>query len=201
MFPRGEMLIKVRKDYQEAKLPLLVIEGNKGPPLLGRNWLANIAITWQEIKVVRLGNQKKKLAALMDKYPMVWRGTLGAAVGVKAKLNLKEGAVPVFLKVRPLPYSLRTNLKVEVELARLQSLGVITPVSWSEWATPIVVVPKTDGTIQLCGDFRLTVNTALKIDKYPLPRVEDIFESLGKAVLYSKIDRPPASLQPARGGS
>lgn len=35
--------------------------------------------------------------------------------------------------------------------------GVITLVSWSEWATPIVVVPKTDGTIQICGDFRLTV--------------------------------------------
>ena len=39
---------------------------------------------------------------------------------------------------------------------------------------PIVVVPKKDGTIRLSGDFRMTMNKALKVDKYLLPRVEDV---------------------------
>ena len=90
------------------------------------------------------------------------------------------------MKARPVPYSVRK--KVEDELNRLQELGIISPVSWSEWATPIVVVPKQDGAIRLCGDFKVSVNPALKIDMYPLPKVEDIFATLGKGELYSKID-------------
>ena len=52
---------------------------------------------------------------------------------------LKEGAQPVFLKARPIPYSLCE--KVERELDRFQKDGVISRVDWSDWATPIVVVP------------------------------------------------------------
>ena len=69
-----------------------------------------------------------------------------------------------------MPYSLRS--KVETELNQLEQEDVIMAVTWSEWATPIVVVPKKDGTIRLCGYFRMTMNKALKVDKYPLPRVE-----------------------------
>ena len=70
---------------------------------------------------------------------------------------LKEGAQPVFLKARPIPYSL--SEKVERELDRLQKDGVISRVDWSDWATPIVVVPKPNGTIRLCGDFKMTIKT------------------------------------------
>ena len=61
-------------------------------------------------------------------------------------------------------------------------------VTWSEWATPIVIVPKKVGTIRLCWDFRMTVNKALKVDKYPLPRVEDMFATLGGSTIFSKVD-------------
>ena len=99
---------------------------------------------------------------------------------------LKEGAQPVFLKARPIPYSLRE--KVERELDRLQKDGVISRVDWSDWATPIVVVPKPNGTIRLCGDFKMTINPVLKVDEYPLPKMDDIFAALGKGVFFSKID-------------
>ena len=68
---------------------------------------------------------------------------------------------------------------MEAELERLQKAGIITPIEWSEWATPIVVVPKPDGAIRLCGDYKTTVNPALKIDKYPISKIEDIFASYG----------------------
>ena len=177
--------MKVKKGRQETTLPLLVVEGN-GPPLLGRDWLAHIPIDWKEIKTLSRGTADEKLASLKAQYPRLWKERLEVATGIKAKLHLKEGATPVLMKARLVPYSVRK--KVEDELNRLQELGIISPVSWSEWATPIVVVPKQDGAIRLCGDFKVSVNPALKIDMYPLPKVEDIFATLGKGEMYSKID-------------
>ena len=53
-----------------------------------------------------------------------------------------------------MPYA----LKVEEELRRLQNEGIPTTVEWSEWATPIVPVPKKDGSVRLYGDYKITVN-------------------------------------------
>ena len=84
---------------------------------------------------------------------------------------------------------------MEKELERLEKGGIIAPVSTSERATPVVVAPKKDGSIQLCGDFRMTVNQAIKVDKYPLPLIEDIFASLGGSTMFSKVDLRHAYLQ------
>ena len=198
---KGELQVRVKKEGKEWTLPLLVVEG-QGPPLIGQNWLESIPLDWGMIKTVHCkdGNQCKegnqratRLKLLMERYPNLLREELGVLKGTKAKLNIREGCTPVFLKARPVPYSLRT--KVEAELERLQKVGIITPIEWSEWATPIVVVPKPDGAIRLCGDYKTTVNPALKIDQYPLPKIEDIFASLGGSTVFSKIDLKQAYSQ------
>ncbi len=51
-------------------------------------------------------------------------------------------------------------------------------VSRSEWAAPIVVVPKKDGKLRSCGDYKVTVNRAFEVDQYPLPRPDDLFATL-----------------------
>ena len=84
---------------------------------------------------------------------------------------------------------------MEAEQEKLQKDGVISPVTLSEWATPLVVVPKGDGRVRLCGDFKVSVNPALKIDQYPLPKVEDMFATLGKSTVFSKVDLKLAYLQ------
>ena len=74
---------------------------------------------------------------------------------------------------------------MEKELERLEKEGIITSVSTSEWATPVVVAPKKDGSIRLCGDFRMTLNQAIKVERYPLPLLDDIFASLGGSIMFS----------------
>jgi len=74
------------------------------------------------------------------------------------------------------PYASRP--KVEEELRRLQSEGVLTKVEWSEWGTPIVPVLKRDGSVRICGDCKVTVNSELQAGQYPLPRIGDIFPRL-----------------------
>ncbi|XP_029567802.1 uncharacterized protein K02A2.6-like [Salmo trutta] len=85
--------------------------------------------------------------------------------------------------------------KVEDELERLQEANVITPVLFSRWAAPIVPVLKSECTVRICGDFKLTINRASKLDAYPLPRVVDLFTTLAGGKTFSKLDMSHAYQQ------
>ena len=54
---------------------------------------------------------------------------------------------------------------------------------------------KRDGTVRLCGDFKLTVNKASKLDHYPIPKVEDLFAKLAGGKLFTKFDLSQAYQQ------
>ena len=77
---------------------------------------------------------------------------------------------------------------MEKELARLEADGIIQLVQFSWWAAPIVLVIKQDGSIRICGDYKVTVNLAAKTDSYPIPRIEDLFASLSGGKNFSKVD-------------
>ena len=84
-----------------------------------------------------------------------------------------------------MPCALRAT--VEKELRRLQNEGILTNVERSDWATPIVPVPKKDGSFRICGDYKGTVNPEQQAEQYPLHRIEDIF-ALRDFENFSKID-------------
>ena len=111
---------------------------------------------------------------------------LGTLKGITATIQLDVSAKPCFCKARTVPYSLKG--KIEKELDRLVKEGVIKPVTFSEWAAPIVPVLKKDGTVRICGDYKLTVNQASKADNYPLPKIDDLFASLAGGKTFSKLD-------------
>ena len=79
---------------------------------------------------------------------------------------LKPGAKP---KARPVYFALKTA--IEKELDRLESEDILEKISYSEWATPVVPAPKAEGTIRLSGDYKVTINSQLEVDQYPLLKV------------------------------
>lgn len=65
---------------------------------------------------------------------------------------------------------------------------MIEPVQFSDWAAPVVPVIKGDGSVRICGDYKVTVNKAAKLDRYPFPRIKDLFASLSGGKEFTKLD-------------
>ena len=101
--------------------------------------------------------------------------------GVTAKIHVDPQACPRFCRPRSVPFAMKQ--KIEEELERLLKEGIIEPVQFSEWAAPIVPVRKSDGSVRICGDYRMTINQASKLDAYPLPKIEDLFTSLSRVCI------------------
>ena len=60
--------------------------------------------------------------------------------------------------------------------------------NYSEWAAPVVPVPKQDGSIQACGDFKITINSFLNVDQYPLPKPTDLMMCLMGGKNFTKLN-------------
>ena len=71
------------------------------------------------------------------------------------------------MKARRVPYALKEQL--EKELDKLAKNGVITKTDRSCWASPIMVVPKADGTVRICGDYKSTISQSVEDEQYVLP--------------------------------
>ena len=86
------------------------------------------------------------------------------------------------------PYHMEpTELKeLKTQLQELLDKSFIRP-SVSPWGAPILFVKKKDGTLQMCIDYR-KINKVTVKNKYPLPRIEDLFDQLKGASVFSKID-------------
>jgi hypothetical protein len=77
-------------------------------------------------------------------------------------------------------------LGVKKQIDELSEKGYIRP-STSPWAAPVLFVEKKDGTKRMCIDYRALNEVTIK-NKYPLPRIEDLFDQLRGASVFSKID-------------
>ncbi|GFV09995.1 uncharacterized protein K02A2.6 [Trichonephila clavipes] len=90
----------------------------------------------------------------------------------------------------------RKKGRVENEIDRLEKEGIIEKkVDSSEWATPVVPVVKSDGSIRLCADYSVTLNPNLIVPQHPLPRLDEIFGSLNGGKQFTKLDFKHAYLQ------
>jgi hypothetical protein len=76
--------------------------------------------------------------------------------------------------------------ELQMQLEELLKKGYICP-SVSPWGAPVLFVKKKDGMLRLCIDFRKLNKVTVK-NKYPLPRIDDLFDQLRGAQIFSKID-------------
>ena len=140
------------------QLPLVVAQGKK-PVLLGRNWLEKLNLDWSTIFKV---SHVPAVEDILAKYEALFENWYGSIRLYKASIQVREGAQPLFLNARPVPYALKE--KVEQELQRLEDEGIICKVSQSDWAAPVVLVLKKDGSRRVCGDYKMTVKQCADVD-------------------------------------
>ena len=120
-----------------------------------------------------------------DQYPDLFTG-LGTFPN-SYEIKMKPDAQPFALFTpRNVPLPLRK--KVEEELSRMESLGVISRVSEpTQWCVGMVVVPKKSGSVRICVDFR-PLNKSVLRETHPLPKVDNTLAQLAGASVFSKLD-------------
>jgi hypothetical protein len=105
-------------------------------------------------------------------------------VDVKHHVELLPGARPKRFPGRR--FGPIQEEEIRKELERWLTEGIIEPCD-GPWASPLVVARKKDGKIRVCTDFRF-VNSCMRKDSYPLPRIDDHLDRLGGAKHYTTID-------------
>ena len=130
--------------------------------------------------------ERAKLAVLLSKYAEVFAvkdEDLGHTDIVKHEIHLLDDT-PVaqpYRRIPPTQYS-----EVREHISQLLKKGVIQE-STSAYASPIVLVRKSDGSLRLCVDYR-RLNAKTRRDAFPLPRIEECFDALHGARFFSSID-------------
>ena len=182
----GKTSAPVKYDNQEKVLDLIVVEGNL-PALFGEDWLSGIKLNWKKTFRVQEEVIKDKFSVpKSETFPAEFNDLLqehknlfsSRGSGIKdliGSLKLKEGAKLVFRKDRPVPYSLVK--KVEKEYDRLVQSDILYPVSSTKWASPVVHVPKSDGSIRVCWDYKAK---CIEDDVHKLLNVQDMFSMLSQ---------------------
>ena len=137
---------------------------------------------------IRLGasfeKNRDRIERLLEPYQDMWSGQLGQLKATEHRIELEPGSKPV----HQAPYR-AGPLQREMEKKEIDNMlekGVIEPAT-TDWASPIVFVPKADGSLRFCVDYR-RLNAMTVRDSYPIPRMDECIDSLGSATVFSTLD-------------
>jgi hypothetical protein len=131
---------------------------------------------------------KTSLQSLLDEFKDVFPGELPEGMppdrNIVHPIPLVADAKPSY---RPM-YRLSPEEKAECEsqVKDLLERGLIQPIS-SPWGAPVLFVPKPNGKLRMCCDFRLLNKQTVK-NKYPLPRIDDLLDVLHGKKVFSSLD-------------
>ncbi|KAI2645181.1 Transposon Ty3-I Gag-Pol polyprotein [Labeo rohita] len=127
--------------------------------------------------------QKAELRHLVGQFRDIFSDIPGQTNILSHDIRTPPGVI-----VRQWPYRVPESRRqaIEEEIQKMLKLGVIEP-SRSPWSSPIVLVPKPDGTLRFCNDYR-RLNEVSDFDSYPMPRVDELLEHLGRARYITTLD-------------
>ena len=122
--------------------------------------------------------EKEKFLEMLSRYPNLFITSYEEIRGFKGeelRIVLKDGVKPVRQRLRRMGQEQMMALKEALD--KLLKAGFIYPVETAEWVSPVVVTPKKDGRWRVCVDFK-PLNAATKKDPYPLPFIDQIWDSV-----------------------
>ena len=149
----------LREDDNSASTTMLIHVSQIRVNIIVRDGIVslNICVTPTQFATTAVvNNQVDKLQEILNTHADIFKEGLGCCITAKAALTVREVAAPKFYKPQRLPFAIKPT--VGAELDQLEKRGVIERVLQSDWATPIVVVRKSGGKVQICGDFKVTIN-------------------------------------------
>lgn len=120
---------------------------------------------------------QKRVCSMLAAFSDMWQGQLGTIKVTEHRIEVKEDSVAVHCQPHRAGPKSRKLQQEEVDTMLQQD--VIEPAS-SEWASPVVIVPKSDGSWRFCVDYRKLNSITVK-DSYPLPRMDECIDSLSDA--------------------
>ena len=195
----GECSVPVKHDDRIHHLKLIVVH-DAYPPLLGLQWIRSLQLDLNNLVRDNQSNShhihranSSKLQTLLQKYDHVLTNKLGHCTKMNAHIALKPDVIPKFFRPRPMPFAYID--KVKEEIRRMESTGILERIDTSLWAAPIVPVPKPNGKIRICGDFKVTINPHTLIDQHPIPSIDELFSRLRNGQQFTKLDLADAYLQ------
>jgi len=130
------------------------------------------------------GTLRAAVDDLLEEYKALWAGHLGKVDVTPHRIEVTLGERPRRAQPYRASHALRDIIAKEVQ--RQRDLGVIEPSS-AEWTFPVILVPKPDGTMRFCVVYRQRTEVTVR-DEYPLPRMDDCFDFLGDAKVFSTLD-------------
>ncbi|UYV79636.1 K02A2.6-like, partial [Cordylochernes scorpioides] len=164
----GKLYVKARLSHGSRSLQILVADG-LGPNILGRQWFSAFRLKLNFLNSLETN-------PISPDFEELFKEEIDAYNGPLIHIDILDNAEPKFVKARTVPFALR-NL-VDEKLKALEEQGIIEPIKFSKWASPIVTVLKNDGTIRICHDYKTTVNLYTNPDKYPLPTIPQPLDRL-----------------------
>ncbi|KAL0555978.1 hypothetical protein IC582_004481 [Cucumis melo] len=203
--PSGEVLLSKEKikacrveiANHVLDVTLLVLDMQDFDVILGMDWLsanhANIDCFGKEVGILAsvVDTQEPEVSLSFEpvvrEYPDVFPDELPGLPPpreIDFAIELEPGTAPISRA----PYRMApTELKeLKVQLQKLLDKGFIRP-SVSPWGVPVLFVKKKDGSMRLGIDYRELNKVTVK-NRYPLPRIDDLFDQLQGATVFSKID-------------
>jgi len=131
-----------------------------------------------------VGEQRTQLESLLSEFSEVFSDKPGRTNLCTHHIELLPNSRPIRCRSYRLNPEKTQHLKKEIE--ELLKLGIVSE-SESAWSAPVVLIPKPGGGLRLCTDFRKT-NEVTVADPFPMPRIDDLLDRVGKAKFLSKID-------------
>ena len=186
-----ETLIESKARYCVATF-YVMHEKDTGCLLSGNTALELGIVTFNLNKItdsngLTVNTKDRAIQAIIGEYKEVFTG-LGKLENDAVKLNIDKEAIPQAQPQRRIPFHIRKKVKHAVkELQREDIIEAVPETQPTPWVSPIVAVPKKDGSVRICVDMRMA-NQAINRVRYPIPTVNDVSLDLNGAKYFSKLD-------------